>query len=224
MSSDTSLSSLALGLVLSLSLGCSLMADVAADEHGQLAASAEETSPLASGDRAPNFVVRTVANQPSTFNARQLERPTVLISFRGGWCPYCNLHLSELRNVVPALRDEGIDVLFLSGDAPDQLYSALKQETQEDIDGLDYTILSDANIAAARAFGTAFRTGEGLAGYLDDKGVDVSGGSIGKFGALSVPFVYVVDTEGDIVFDFVEPDYKVRLPADDLMAAARSAL
>ena len=136
MSSDTSLSSLALGLVLSLSLGCSLMADVAADEHGQLAASAEETSPLASGDRAPNFVVRTVDNQPYTFNARQLERPTVLISFRGGWCPYCNLHLSELRNVVPALRDEGIDVLFLSGDAPDQLYSALKQETQEDIDGL----------------------------------------------------------------------------------------
>lgn len=223
MHSNTSLSSLALGAVLALSLACSLTADVVADEQGKLPASAEETTPLTAGDRAPNFVVRTVDNKPFTFNARQLERPAVLISFRGGWCPYCNLHLSELREVVPTLHEEGYDVLFLSGDAPDKLHSSLKQETQEDIDGLDYTILSDANIAAARAFGTAFRTDEGLAGYLDEKGVDVSEGSIGRHGALSVPFVYVVNTDGDIVFDFVEADYKVRLPADELLAEARRA-
>lgn len=223
MRSDTSLSSFALGAVLALALGCSMASNVIADGHGKLPASAEETTPLATGDRAPNFVVRDVDGKPYTFNGRQLERPTVLISFRGGWCPYCNLHLSELRNAVPQLNEEGIDVLFLSGDAPSVLYSSLKQETQEDIDGLGYTILSDANIAAARAFGTAFSTGDGLAGYLNEKGVDVAEGSIGKHGALSVPYVYVVNTDGEIVFDFVEPDYKIRLQEDELLAAARSA-
>lgn len=216
--------SLALGALLSLSLVCSHASRVAADELADLPASAEATTPLTTGDRAPAFTVQTVGGEPRVFDPGALDAPTVLISFRGGWCPYCNLHLSELRHVVPELRQRGFDVLFLSGDAPDQLYASLKKETREDIAGLDYTILSDANIEAARAFGTAFRTGSGLADYLASKDVDYEGGSIGQYGALSVPYVYVVDTDGNIVFDFVEPDYKKRLPADELLAAAEAAL
>jgi len=195
-----------------------------AEDAASLPASAEETTPLEAGDQAPSFTVHTVDSEAYEFDPDSLERPAVLISFRGGWCPYCNLHLSELRNVVPELREKGFDVLFLSGDAPDQLYTSLKQETQDDIAGLDYTILSDANIEAGRAFGTAFTTDSGLAGYLAEHDVDVTEGSIGQHEALSVPFVYVVDKSGEIVFDFVEADYKVRLPADELLAAAESAM
>jgi peroxiredoxin len=141
------------------------------------------------------------------FDPDNLENPTILISFRGGWCPYCNMHLSELRTVIPEIRASGYDVLFLSNDRPEILYSSLKLETQEDIDGLDYLILSDAEISAARALGTAFRI---------DKG--------DKYDALAVPAVYVIDQSGQIVFDFVEPDYKIRLPADELLSAAKAAL
>jgi peroxiredoxin len=216
--------SLALGAVLSLLLVCLPASRADADPLDDLPGSAEDTTPLATGDRAPAFTVQTVSGETREFDPANLSGPTVLISFRGGWCPYCNLHLSELRGVVPELRERGFDVLFLSGDAPDQLYASLKKETQDDIEGLDYTILSDANIEAARAFGTAFRTGSGLADYLDGKGVAYEEGSVGRHGALSVPYVYVVDSDGRIVFDFVEPDYKVRLPADELLAAAEAAL
>jgi peroxiredoxin len=194
-----------------------------ADEYADLPASADETTPLKSGDRAPQFTVYTVDGEPYVFDPDELENPTILISFRGGWCPYCNMHLSELRTVIPEIRESGVDVLFLSNDAPDQLYSSLKQETQEDIDGLDYVILSDAEISAARALGTAFRTDKGLTDYLDEKGRDYSRGSIGKHNALAVPAVYVVNKSGDIVYDFVEADYKVRLPADELLSAAKAA-
>ena len=133
-----------------------------AEGYAALPASAALTQPLKSGDRAPRFTVRTVDDQPYLFDPDNLDRPTVLISFRGGWCPYCNMHLSELRNVIPELRQSGIDVLFLSNDRPELLYSSLKLETQEDIDGLDYVILSDAEISAAMALGTAFRTDKGM--------------------------------------------------------------
>ena len=103
--------------------------------------SADETSPLTSGDRAVGFTVRTVDDEPYVFNPDKLLRPTVLISFRGGWCPYCNMHLSELRTVIPGIRGMGFDVLFLSNDRPDQLYSGLSRETQDSIAGLDYPIL-----------------------------------------------------------------------------------
>ena len=194
-----------------------------ADEYAALPASAELTKPLKTGDRAPRFTVRTVEDEPYVFDPDALENPTVLISFRGGWCPYCNMHLSELRTVIPEIRGEGVDVLFLSNDAPELLYSSLQEETREDIDGLDYVILSDAEISAARALGTAFRTDKGLTEYLDKKGRDYAGSSIGKHNALAVPAVYVVDRSGRIVFDFVNPDYKIRLPADELREAALAA-
>lgn len=196
----------------------------AAAEYASLPASAEETSPLESGDRAPSFTVQTVAGEDFLFDPDSLERTTVLISFRGGWCPYCNMHLSELNSVIPAIREAGVDVLFLSNDPPEQLHSSLKQETQDSIAGLDYTILSDANIVAARALGTAFRIDPRVNDYLDSKGHDYSGSSIGRHNALAVPAVYVIDASGQIVYDFVNADYKIRISAEDLLAAAKSAM
>ncbi len=195
-----------------------------AEDYAALPASAELTTPLKSGDRAPKFTVRTVDDEPYVFDPDNLENPTILISFRGGWCPYCNMHLSELRTVIPEIRESGYDVLFLSNDRPELLYSSLKQETQDGIDGLDYVILSDANISAAMALGTAFRTDKGLTDYLDKKGRDIAGSSIGMHNALAVPAVYVINKSGDIVYDFVNADYKIRLSADELLSAAKAAL
>lgn len=197
---------------------------IAAADYAELPATAEETTPLKAGNRAPRFAVRTVEDEEFLFDPDSLERPAILISFRGGWCPYCNLHLSELRTVIPDLKASGYDVLFLSGDAPAQLYAGLQQETQESIAGLEYTILSDASIEAALAFGTAFRTGQGLNDYLESKDYEYERSSIGRHNALSVPFVYVVNADGEIVYDFVEANYKVRLPADELLAVAKNAL
>lgn len=187
-----------------------------------LPATAEDITPLGAGDDAPAFTVRTVDGDPYAFDPATLEKPTVLISFRGGWCPYCNLHLSELRSVLPEIRSMGFDVLFISNDRPEILYSSLQQETKDDIGGLDYLILSDSDLHAARAFGTAFRIADGVIPYLEKKGRDYKDSSIDRFNALAVPAVYVVGADGKIAFDFVNADYKVRLPAEKLLEIAGS--
>jgi len=197
---------------------------VDAADYDALPATAQDTMPLKTGDQAPSFTVRTVADEPFLFDPDNLDRPAILISFRGGWCPYCNMHLSELRTVIPELKENGFDVLFLSNDRPDMLYSSLKMETQDDIKGLDYVILSDADVSAAMALGTAFKTDKGMTDYLDGKGRDYAGSSIGKHNALAVPAVYMIDTDGQIVYDFVNADYKVRLSADDLLTTANEIL
>ena len=191
-----------------------------ADEYARLAASAEYITPLKAGDPAPSFTVRTVEDEAFHFNPNQLEKPVIFISFRGGWCPYCNMHLSELKDVVPQISDRDIDVYFLSGDRPEILHSNLKRETQDAIDGLGYVILSDANIEAALAFGTAFKADKAYIARHDERGTDLEGSSMRQFGALPVPSVYVIDQSGKIVYDFVNADYKIRLPADELLAVA----
>lgn len=206
--------------VLLLSLMCSLsvqpiLADV------PIAESAEMTKPLRAGQRAPRFVVRDVNSDEFVFDPNGLENPALIITFRGGWCPYCNMHLSELRTVVPEIAALGVDVLFLSGDRPELLYASLAQDTQDDIADLDYRIYSDAESQAAIAFGTAFRVDDGYREWFDENGRDYKDSSIDRDNILAVPAVYAIDQKGMIRFDFVEADYKVRLPADDLLSVAR---
>ena len=191
---------------------------------GALPAMAEEISPLKAGDRAPAFTVRTVDNKPYEFNPDRLEQPTILISFRGGWCPFCNMHLSDLRHVIPELKASGFNVLFLSNDRPELLYSSLKKETQEYIDGLDYEILSDAELHAAHAFGTAFTVSGRLINRRNEKGDDIERSSIDQFKALAVPSVALIDASGEIRYFYANPDYKVRLSVDELKREADKLL
>ncbi|MGI9220012.1 MAG: redoxin domain-containing protein [Woeseiaceae bacterium] len=202
-----------------LSLVCSLsIQPIHAD--APIAESAEKTNPLRAGQRAPSFVVRDVNNAEYAFDPNSLETPALIITFRGGWCPYCNMHLSELRNVVPEIAALGIEVLFLSGDRPELLYASLAQDTQTDIADLDYQIYSDAESQAAIAFGTAFRADPGYEEWFQEKGHDYKDSSFDRGGVLGVPAVYAIDQKGMIRFDFVEADYKVRLSADELLAVA----
>ena len=209
----------ALSAVMFLSLACSLSlqfgyADV------PIADSAAAIRPLAVGQSAPQFTVRTVDDAAFAFNPSELERPAVLISFRGGWCPFCNMHLSELRDVMAEIDALGIDVLFLSGDRPELLYESLERETKEHIAGLGYRILSDADAQAAIALGIAFRASAATITRRHEKNQDIAGSSMLAHGVLPVPSVFAIDRDGIITFAYSNPDYKVRLPADELLQVA----
>ena len=187
-----------------------------------IAESADLIEPLAVGDQAPRFVVETADSEAFDFNPGKLDKPAMLLVFRGGWCPYCNVYLSDMRHVIPQIRALGIDVLFLSGDRPELLYDSLERQVQEDIDGLDYTILSDANAQASIALGIAFKAGQRTIDYVNNKGDGYRKSSMERHGILPVPAVFAIGRDGVIAFTFINPDYKNRLPADELLAAARA--
>lgn len=186
----------------------------------ELPAKAEAVSPIAIGEPMPAF---TVSDRSGAAIAYQPGEPTVIVTYRGGWCPYCNTQLQDLRKVIPTLAKLGVRVWFLSGDSPDDLYTSLQDKTQADIEGLGYTILSDANMDAARKLGIAFKAPSRTIDYVASKGA-IDGSSIGKHQALAVPSVFVVDASGVIRYRFFDPDYKSRLPADELLAQVRAVL
>jgi len=186
-----------------------------------VADSADLIEPLAKGDKAPRFIVETVDGKAFDFNPKSLERPAVLLTFRGGWCPYCNMYLSDMRHVIPEIRKMGVDVLFLSGDRAELLFDSLSQETKEDVAGLDYTLLSDADAQAAIALGIAFKASERTINGRRKKNQDIEGSSMLKHGVLPVPAVFAIDRGGVIQFAYTNADYKVRLPADELLVVAR---
>jgi peroxiredoxin len=189
-----------------------------------VAHSADDVQPLAVGEQAQEFMVRAVDGSAVTLAPGKTDRPLLLITFRGGWCPYCNLQLSELRNVIPELRDAGVDVAFLSGDRPDLLFDSLSLETQDDIAALDYTIYSDAEGHGATALGIAFHATDQTIKRRREKEQDIDGSSMDRLGILAVPSVFVFDTSGVVRFVYANADYKIRLPANEVRDAALAAV
>ena len=47
--------------------------------------------PLPVGAKAPAFTARTKDGVIRTFRPDGYEQPTIVIFYRGGWCPYCNM-------------------------------------------------------------------------------------------------------------------------------------
>ncbi len=182
--------------------------------QAQLAPNAAAAKPLGVGERAPGFTARHADETAYVFEPGHLEHPYVLIFYRGGWCPFCNNQMADLRLVEPKLRASGFEVVFVSTDRPELLYSSLKAED------IHYTLLSDGALSAAKSFHIAY--------HLDDEqyaqqlkwGVDLEKTTGTTQHALPVPSVFIVDRAGVIRFVYSNPDFRVRLGADDLWKAA----
>jgi peroxiredoxin len=55
-----------------------------------------------------------------------------------------------------------------------------------------------------------------------EKGQDVEGSSMLKKGVLPVPSVFAVSRDGVIAFAYSNADYKIRVPANELLAVAKT--
>ena len=171
---------------------------------------ADDVRPLSVGAAAPEFTVRRPDGSDYRFEPAERSAPALLIFYRGGWCPYCNAHLAELRRVVPRLRSSGYDVLFLSADQPALLHSSLEDDMPE------YTLLSDSRMQAARAFGVAFRVDDETYERYRGLGLDLEAASGETHHELPVPAVFLVDASGTVRYVHADPDYTVRLSAEEL--------
>jgi len=190
-----------------------LLAPVAA--LSQIHDSAEQVRPILPGMSAPEVEFLDVESKPVPLDPAALEKPLVLTFYRGGWCPYCNLHLAELRTAEAELVELGFDVWFASPDRPELL-------AEGDQVGLGYRLLSDSTLAAAQAFGIAFRVDPVLVARMAQGGMDINARSGQDHGALPAPATFIIGTDGVVQFSYVNPDYSVRLAPSVLLAAAKA--
>lgn len=188
------------------------------DLRASIAVSAEQVRPLLPGMAAPEFEIRAADGSRYGFASGPRSKPVVITFFRGTWCPYCNRHLWELREAEQALLDMGYELIFISADRPQKLAPYLDEK------GLRYTLLSDNDLVAARAFGIAFQVGDDYLSKLEKHDIDIEEASGRTHHWLPVPATFIIGADGVIDFQYVNPDYKVRVNPDVLVTAARTSL
>lgn len=182
------------------------------------AAQAADVCPLKPGALVPDITLRAPDGKSVALRRLVAERPAVLVFYRGGWCPFCSRQLSELRTIQDALGRMGIALMAVSPDRPEVLAETSTKRN------LGYQLLSDADAEAIRGFGIAFTVDPITASRLKGMSMDIEAASGKKHLLLPVPSVFLVGTDGVVKFTYANPDYKTRIPAKLIVAAAEALL
>lgn len=182
----------------------------------QVADSPEQIQPLLIGTKTPQVKLSTVDGKTVQLKDLISKKPTVLVFYRGGWCPYCNAQLGRLKEIEQQILDAGWQIVAISADRPQKLSESITKHQMK------YMLLSDSQMEASKAFGLAFKVDDATIEKYKGYGVDLDEASGESHHMLPVPAVFLIGTDGVIKFTYANPDYKIRLDPMVILAEIKS--
>lgn len=180
-----------------------------------LRATGIEQRALQAGAPAPELTLPDALGRPVPLSALWQHGPLVLVFYRGGWCPYCNLELRAWQQHLTALQALGAQLVAVSPQTPDHSLSTAEKNA------LAFPVLSDSALEAATAFGVAFEMPPELIDVYRRAGHDLPVHNGNGRWVLPVPATYVIDRHGQIVFAHVEADYRERAEPAAVLAVVQ---
>ncbi len=180
------------------------------------AVTADAVTPMLIGTQIPAVDLRDVDGKSFDLKAAIARAPTVLVFYRGGWCPYCNAQLAGLAKSADQLKAMGYQIIGVSPDSPEELKKTIGKNQ------LDYTLVSDSRAQLIDAMGLGYTVDAETLENYKVSGIDLEKSSGETHHILPVPAVYLVDQTGLIKFSYVNPNHKVRLESSVLLAAAKA--
>lgn len=162
------------------------------------------------GDTAPNFTLTNQTGEEVSLEGLLEQGPVVLLWYRGGWCPYCNLTLAAYQERLDDIRETGATLVALTPELPDRSISTAEKNE------LGFQVLSDVGNEVAREYGVVFKLTEGVhANY--EQGFQMSEVNGDDSGELPLAATYVIDQRGTIRWAFLDADYRNRAEPQDVV-------
>lgn len=183
-------------------------------EENKIAKSAEEICPVKIGMEVPSAIIESITGSDIDIKEIVKDQKSIIIFYRGGWCPYCNMHLSELQKIEEDIQKLGYKIIAISMDNPENLSSTITEHKMK------YELYSDSKANACKEFGIAFKLPESEVDKLKSYHMDIEKSSGEKHHILPVPSLFLVDAEGIIQYSYVNVDYKVRMDAASILQIA----
>jgi peroxiredoxin len=160
-----------------------------------------ESAMLSVGSKLPHFKLMDAENQP--FDSSSLSSPTVLLFYRGNWCPLCMAQIREIVDRYQELDEMGIKVVLISPQ-PDELSRKLARNHK-----VPFRFLVDTDNKVADELGIAVKNGVPIGipgGYSPD---------------TVMPTLVVTNAAGTIVYSDQTDNYRVRPEPDTFLAILR---
>jgi peroxiredoxin len=187
---------------------------VFASDQAALAAGGIPNGAVAVGDQLAAFTLPDATGQPRTLDELTADGPAVIVFYRGGWCPYCNVALRTYeRDLLPQLSANSARLVAISPETPDASLSTQGK------DELTYTVLSDTGAQLADTLGITFDPSEDGLAAQRALGVDIRATRADAGTRLPMPTVLIVDTDHTVRFVDIHPDYTGRTEVSEILSA-----
>jgi peroxiredoxin len=184
----------------------------------KLRASGIERTALQVGQHAPRVVLPNAKGEPLDLEKLWQQSPLIVVFYRGGWCPYCNLELRAWQQLLPQVKAQGAQLIAISPQTPDNSLST--REKNE----LAFEVLSDSGLQAAEGFGLAFDMPQELVDLYSSVGHDLPKTNGNGRWALPVPATYVIDRSGIIRYANIDADYRNRAEPVDVLSVISASM
>jgi peroxiredoxin len=137
---------------------------------------------------------------------------TVLLFYRGNWCPYCNKQLKGLQDSLQLITDKGAQVIAITPEAQGGIDSTIAKT------GAVFPILYDEGGKLAAAYQVGFKVDEKTVNRYKMSGIDLLQTNQQKEAVLPVPAVYIINSEGTITYRYFDNNYRKRVTVKEIVA------
>ncbi len=165
---------------------------------------------LREGDKAPMFKLKDATNKEVKLKSLLKDGPVILLWYRGGWCPYCNLELKEFSKQINQFKELGATLVAISPETPDNSLSTAEKNN------LEFIVLSDPNNEVAKQFDIVFKLPKETADRYE-KIIGLSKHNGTDSAELPIPATYIITKKGKIEYAYVNPDYRTRATVDEVI-------
>ncbi|MGF6768099.1 peroxiredoxin [Paraburkholderia sp. GAS199] len=183
----------------------------------ELIASGQAGRAIKAGDRAPHFNLKDQEGNDVSSAALLVKGPLVVTFYRGVWCPYCNIELQAINEVLPQIQTYGANVVAISPQTP--VNSRKSVRTNE----LGFPVLSDVNGQTAADFGLRFALPDYLVELYKNLRNDLPAFNDDPSWTLPMPARYVIGQDGIVLYSEVNPDYTRRPDPSDMFPVLEKA-
>ena len=169
------------------------------------------------GEVLPDFCMTDSEGKLVELAALLAKGPLVVSFNRGPWCDYCGLELHSLARAYPEIVAAGGDVVSIVPETA--RYARALQAAR----GVPFRVLTDLDLGYGLNLGLIFWVGDKIMEMYRGFGIDLAHfqGNGGWF--LPVPATLVVGCDGKVKARFVDPDFRSRMPTEDIVEAVRQA-
>jgi peroxiredoxin len=183
-------------------------------EQAGLRANGAPAGILAPGTAMPEADLLDAHGGPTTLSTARGDNPAVVVFYRGGWCPYCNIALRSYEaDLLPVLRDRGVELIAVSPQRPDGSLST--QQANE----LSFTVVSDPGNQLARGLGILTEPTADAQAAQRGLGLDLTQVNADGTPAIPMPTTLIVDADGIVRWIDVHADYTTRSEVADILTA-----
>jgi peroxiredoxin len=169
------------------------------------------------GEPMPPFLLPDETGRLIALEELLTEGPVAVAFHRGYWCPYCRINIAALARAEEEISAEHRHVAAITPDR--QKFAAwLKNDAKA-----PFPILTDMDSGYALSLSLAICVGDEMKQMMTSSGWDPAVSQGTDNWLLPIPATFIVGSDGIITNRFVDPDYRMRMAVEDMIAALRSA-